>query len=819
MIDLSISKISDQLLSKELTMACEKVAPLWSLENVVAVNPFIGFADQKFVDTAEYLSELANIQMALPSSFYLEKYREGNISKSDLEWVLSKEASEFKADEFLNGLDISEDVKSKRSILSLADMATKITGKDWRSFMTSRISFWASAYFDKGQAAWKASDFESGIFESWKAEAGIDLTPEIQGLKGFRSSIKALPDQPEEAAREAIETLEITEEFLPVYLHKLLLQTAGWSAYIAQIDWNLELQGEGKTKLKEFLTILLCWEACLMKAIDTDELNDAWENYTENFKSSQSGHRKSLSANLILQEAFNRTVQREIIEKFKGEKNPVNASETTRKLAQAIFCIDVRSETFRRNLEKVDTAIETMGFAGFFAFPINYMPLAHEHGQAQCPALLAPGYTVEEGLSNADQNAKAQEKRQLNYQVRKLWKSLKSGAVTCFSFVSPLGITFLVKLLTDTFRLTRAVHDPAKVGYSGKDFKNRTVNIDHAHHSHREVGIPLEKQVEMAANALRAMSLTENFAKFVLLIGHGSSSVNNPHASGLDCGACGGHSGEANAKVAAKVLNNPEVRKALKELQIDIPDETMFLAGLHDTTTDEVEFEELSQLNPDQIKELVQIKNSFTLAGRLTRKERAGRMALKGEVDKVIKDRSKDWSQVRPEWGLAGCYSFVIAPRERTRNIDFQGRSFLHSYDWKKDESFKVLELIMTAPMIVTSWISLQYFASTVDNKNMGAGNKTLHNVTGGVGVLEGFSGDLRVGLPQQSVFSGDQVLHEPVKLNVIIEAPLEAINQVLENHKNVRDLIDNEWIHLLALGETGEVSYRYIGDLQWEKI
>jgi hypothetical protein len=188
-------------------------------------------------------------------------------------------------------------------------------------------------------------------------------------------------------------------------------------------------------------------------------------------------------------------------------------------------------------------------------------------------------------------------------------------------------------------------------------------------------------------------------------------------------------------------------------------------------------------------------------------------------ADKAITTRSKDWSQVRPEWGLAGCSAFVVAPRERTQGIHLEGKSFLHSYNWKKDEGFGVLELIMTAPMVVTSWINLQYYGSTVDNKSFGSGNKTLHNVTAGVGVLEGYSGDLRVGLPWQSLHDGKNYQHEPLRLNVFIEAPIDAMNDILEKHTSVRNLCDNGWLNLLAINELGKVSYRYTGNLEWEKI
>ncbi|HBF20829.1 MAG TPA: DUF2309 domain-containing protein, partial [Cryomorphaceae bacterium] len=185
----------------------------------------------------------------------------------------------------------------------------------------------------------------------------------------------------------------------------------------------------------------------------------------------------------------------------------------------------------------------------------------------------------------------------------------------------------------------------------------------------------------------------------------------------------------------------------------------------------------------------------------------------------AILRRSKDWAQVRPEWGLAGCSAFIVAPRSRTRGLDLGGKSFLHSYEWKKDGDFKILELIMTAPMVVTSWINLQYYASTVDNQYYGSGNKTLHNVTGGIGVLEGYAGDLRVGLPWQSVHDGNQFQHEPRKLSVVIEAPLEAMNRVLEKHPSVRNLCDNGWIYLLAMNVEGRVSHRYTGKLKWEAL
>jgi uncharacterized protein len=524
-----------------------------------------------------------------------------------------------------------------------------------------------------------------------------------------------------------------------------------------------------------------------------------------------------LAYKLILQDAFDRAAQRELINKFKVSKPEPAVSAQPK--AQAIFCIDVRSEVYRTKLELVDPQIETLGFAGFFAFPIHYVPIAHDKGEAQCPVLLKPGPTIVEQMADKKADFVARYSRVSAQQVQQIWKSFKSGAVTCFSFVSPMGLFFLPKLFSDTFGITRPVPHPDDAGISKQMRTKKGISLDLVREGNVVSGILLEQRKQMAKNAMMAMSLTDKFGRFVLIVGHGSSTVNNPHATGLDCGACGGHTGEANARVAASVLNDRAVRAYLIQERIFVPDNTVFLACLHNTTTDEITVFNEHEVPVSSRKEFAALKQSLAKASTEARVERSTRMALTGNIDSAISFRSRDWSQVRPEWGLAGCSSFIVAPRKRTQGVRLDGRAFLHSYEWKKDRGFSVLELIMTAPMVVTSWISLQYFASTVDNKNFGAGNKTLHNVTAGVGVLEGFSGDLRTGLPLQSVYDGEKYQHEPLRLNVVIEAPIEAMNIVIEKHDGVRNLLDNRWLNLLAMNDAGNISHRYKGNLMWEEI
>ncbi len=314
-----------------------------------------------------------------------------------------------------------------------------------------------------------------------------------------------------------------------------------------------------------------------------------------------------------------------------------------------------------------------------------------------------------------------------------------------------------------------------------------------------------DEQADLAAGILDAMGLRV-FAPVVLLVGHGSQSANNPHAAGLDCGACGGQTGEINVRVLAQLLNDSRVRAALAQRGRAIPDDTRFVPALHNTTTDHIH-----GLSGEPLPEPQQ--QWLTAAGELARRERSAALdptlaeAPSQVLDRALRARSGDWSQVRPEWGLADNAAFIIAPRDRTRGIDLQGRTFLHDYAWREDPGYGVLEMILTGPLVVTHWINMQYNASVTDNLKYGSGNKVLHNVVGGhLGVFEGNGGDLRVGLPLQSVHDGERWMHEPLRLSVYIEAPREPVLDIVERHETLRQLVDNEWLFLFCLDDSGAI-------------
>jgi uncharacterized protein YbcC (UPF0753/DUF2309 family) len=806
--------------------AAGTVAPLWPLKHFVAVNPFLGLAGQSFEEAARTLAHTAGARMTMPRPWYAAAIREGRIADRHLAAAL-KAATPFEGmprnvEVLKAAAGASGSAPAPELVPTVTDVIGRRTGHDWSRIAVERISQWAAAYFDEGQASWRHPWRHLPPYAAWHAEASHDRTPDVLGARGFRAAVRRLPATATDTIPAALARLGVDEGGLDLYLQRLLQSIGGWAGYARYRVWNRELHGERDDTLTELLAVRLAWEAALLDAFAPAGAEPTWAAARERLATPapHAGHRTALGVDLILQSAHERAWQEELLSRL--APSPDTTRGRQRPAVQAAFCIDVRSEVFRRHLEAVGPGIETIGFAGFFGFPIEYVPLGHETGGAQCPVLLTPKVVIAETLHDAgDDAARAGAMRLLRRRAAAGWKSFKMGAISCFGFVGPVGLAYARKLVTDGFGLSRPVPHPAADGLDAPVRARLAPDLEPGAVHGRAAGLAPADRLAMAEVVLKAMSMTDGFGRLVLLAGHGSTTANNPHATGLDCGACGGHTGEANARVAAAVLNDPTVRAGLPARGITLPADTVFLAGLHDTTTDEVTIYDRHTVPATHAGDLARLEMQLAEAARRTRAERARRLALPADapVDAAVLGRSRDWAQVRPEWGLAGCAAFIAAPRRRTEGRDLGGRAFLHSYEWRQDDGFGVLELIMTAPMVVASWISLQYYGSTVDNRVFGSGNKTLHNVVGTIGVLEGNGGDLRAGLPWQSVHDGERPAHEPVRLNVVIEAPVDAMNAVIARHEGVRALLDHGWLHLYAMDEGGAVAFKYAKGLAWEPV
>ena len=622
-------------------------------------------------------------------------------------------------------------------------------------------------------------------------------------------------------------------------------------------------------------------------------------------------------------QAFERSYLQEFIKGLRPNLAIVHHSdsqeektEVSRPLTQAIFCIDVRSEGFRRHFEEVG-GNETFGFAGFFGIPICYQGFGSEHETDQCPVLLKPKHRVKE-VPRAYQGKAAEsflERQSLAKTGHTLLHDLKENVITPYvmveaigwffgfrlfgqtlaptwyrrvtswlkeRFAIPIGTTLTVdklaneeaeemvgsehratiyRLLIERYgRLGMAVsHDQVErlrrqalyrleldvteeeslyqlLGWDAGSHENFLDDLrkNHDIHSravsrrkHRitQMGFTMIEQGYFVETALRIIGFTKTFARLVLVCAHGSDSENNPYASALDCGACGGNQGVSNARAFAAMANKAGVRQLLSKKGIHIPSDTHFVAGQHNTTTDEVELYDLEDVPSTHRKDLLRLQHDLEEAGRRNGQERLTRLPDEQErwwsdnSANGVKRRSMDWSQVRPEWGLSKHSAFIVGRRLLTQGLPLEGRTFLHSYDYLQDPTGKYLEIIMTAPMIVGNWINMEHYFSTVDPEVYGAGSKVYHNVVGRVGVMYGSQSDLRIGLPVQTVLDGQKPYHEPMRLFAIIEAPLERITMIIARHDLLKKLTGNHWINLVALDPVTMEFYQYEFPDHWRVI
>ena len=806
--------------------ACQAIAPAWPLDRAIAVNPHWSRINLPLRQVAARMAALGGIQVFPTRDFQQQAWDAGRITAADLDYALAKVsgAAALTPAQCLDALrTFAMPVQLPLLIDVLDDDPKRHTRLSWRQAITHQVSQTCAAYFDEHQADWQP-ERSGGLYAFWrdtlKHDHGIGI---LMGLPKLGHTLEALPGTWQEAERWVLQRLGLPQTVWADYLEAVLLTVNGWASWCAYLGWQARLESRTDNHLRELLAIRLAWGAILLEYKDHATQTQAF-TYLQSEWSHAPSRLKQAQEDMLLDEVWQIALevgyQRTLAQKLTQAIGPSIAVEDFE--VQAAFCIDVRSEPMRRSLEAAWPAIQTIGFAGFFGLTAAYTPLATQARRPQLPGLLAPGIEVTDRIVPSDSthdstddalHNKARQARLDRFSITDQWLAARRWPGSAFSFVEAVGIGYLGTLAQWL--------KPTKAARVSDDLDGLPLRYQ-ALCRPQITGLDVNAKVSLATGVLHAMGLDRKLAPLVLFVGHGSQSTNNAHAAALDCGACCGQTGEVNARSLAQLLNETAVRQGLQARGINVPDGTVFVAALHNTTTDEIEGFDLDLLPSTARARWNRLQEVFAHACDQVRRERAPQLGLDPRAShkdllQQLRRRANDGAQTRPEWGLAGNAAFLIAPRERSRGLVLDGRSFLHDYAASQDTDGSVLELLMTAPMLVTHWINWQYHASTCDPLHLGSGSKVLHNVVGGhIGVFEGNGGDLRIGLSRQALHDGKRWVHEPLRLTVVIDAPQQAIEAVIRKHAVVRDLLDNGWLYLWRFGQAGLLQYE-LGD--WRAV
>lgn len=706
------------------------------------------------------------------------------------------------------------------------------------------VTKWCKLYLDEGQSGWSMPHKERGFYRAWRQLVTVD--PALP--RSVRRRLQDWPEDAELALSQALRLLDVTQVDAVTYLRDSLLRLPGWAGMIRwraaneasdanllfdymavrlSLEWALvaphlplsrgRMPGEDLSGLLDLVDCLVAWEVWGGTPIE------AWDGMPQREQTARLQFARrfdDFTVRRLYLEAWEDTYSARLHETLCNSERPALDASGERGAvspvpeAQFLFCIDVRSEPIRRRLEQ-SGLFETFGVAGFFGLPIALQDAVGTHMHPALPVIAKPRHIVRRPVDPQDVADHVTPFAALD-PLRQAFKRVKGDSFASLALPEVSGVWLGLSALARSVlpgstgslmnQIRNLMPGGADNGWQVKPQSAPTEQTADKPANGLTVGIPLADQIDYVHATLRSIGLTDHFAPLVVVCGHGSQSANNPYASALDCGACGGASGAANAKVFSAICNDPDVRAGLAERGVRIPETTVFAAMEHITTTDELRFlDDKPLLSPMAQAALETVQRAVPAVSEDVTAERLAYLpsADLGNHGRDLRTarHAYDWSETRPEWGLARNAAFVIGRRDLTKGLDLHGRAFLHSYDWGQDKDGQILAGILAGPGVVAQWINLQYYASTVAASAYGSGDKTTQTVTSGIGVMQGNGSDLLTGLPVQSVMSADGVpYHAPLRLLVVVEAPLTHVRQVLDGLPDFHQKISLGWLRFAVL-------------------
>ncbi len=778
---------TEPTLTESIDTAADAVGSVWPLHSFVTANPLSGFEDRPFHEAVADAERVLGGDGYPSADVFRRALDDGRIGPAAVRRQLDA-----------HGYDLDPEAALDR--MATADPSGDVDAATRR--VDSVLTKWLSAFLDQGGATWPMPDRERGFYDAVRA-----LAPHDDDIPGGD-----FPEDPIDAIRDCLSDYPVGR--WPDIFEAHLSALPGWTGFLKRRAADDDAwQSTYPITLSGYLAVRL---------LLTDRLDAPLAPTDEGDATGADDDRPPLPELWLT--AWEDTYRGALVEEVSAASEAAaDAADGDRPDAQFVFCIDTRSEIIRRHVEATGD-YETHGYAGFFGVPMQYSEYGSDVTTDACPPILDPQHRITEHPTGDGAGRETHDRWHATLDAgRAAAKRLKSNAATAFSFVEGSGLGYGAALTARTLfpsRLFRALDGLADHVPDTHAFCEPS--IDHEPDAGHDLpeGLTLDEKVEYAATAFELMGW-EEFARVVVFAGHASRTANNPFDSSLDCGACAGNPGGPNARVLAAICNDEAVKAALRERGTDVPEDTVFVAAEHNTTTDEVEVY-AAAVPESHAADIDRLRSDLATARAGAAAERAGDMGA--DPDSGVEEtrrRAVDWAETRPEWGLAGNAGFVVGPRDLTDGLDLDGRVFLHSYDPATDPDGDALEAILTGPMVVTQWINAQYYFSTVDNAAYGSGSKVTHNPVGNVGVYQGNGGDLMTGLPMQSLMSADgEPYHQPLRLSTVVHAPVERVTDILATHGRLTELLDNDWLSLTVVDpERDHRGFHYAGELDWTPV
>jgi hypothetical protein len=747
----------------------------------------------------------------------------------------------------------------KRKSYRFRDYVIENFSENYDDFLNPFIIRMLSSYMDQGLSYWPSPNKENGLwkhFEEFFLSKATVLPPYYEAASKTMIEYQSSGYSMNQIIWSELRRTPYSESKWQSYINELVLDLRGWSGMIHRLEQEPHLAPVKCPKLhfEEYVAIRLILERAAVEYYlkmhqlhfsDRTLLERNKEDYhpeenafllLETLLALELDPEEIINLNAqelhfisellhdfplikrkkIYQEAFERHLTAKGIHALKISSQKQKPKINSR--FQVFHCMDDREEALRRYLEESDVGIETFGTVGFFGVDMNYVKINHPRKIPQCPVVIKPRKIVKEvpKPSFKMKYLKAQ-KASINLGRAQLI-NYYSGRTLIRGFFSTLflGIPSLIPL---SLRILSPAKAKALDNFVSRFFVTQIetdIAIDHKkdyQSTELNHGYSYEEMKDIVVTILKGMGLTKNFAKMVIVLGHGSSSLNNAHIMAYGCGACGGNPGSPNARAFAKMINMPEVRSLVKEAGIEIPDDTYFLGAYHDTCTDEVIYQDIDLIPISHLDDYKLFSDTMRKALAQNAMERSRwfkNAPLKITPKKAlrhVKSRSLSLAEPRPEYGHSNVAFAVIGRRELTRGLFLDRRCFLVSYDPTIDnEEGTILKGLLGASIPVAAGISLDYFFSFMDSDRYGCGSKLPLNLSSLIGVISGASSDLRLGLPRQSVD-----IHEPVRLTVLIECEHKKLLKLIQGAPRQLTLIKNSWLFVFTIDPITKEFHQFI--------